>query len=452
MKKKLVSLLLCMGLMTGLIACGEEKGQAVTDYEVTYENGYNGTISFMHFSTEEEAASNGGSEGFRKCIDEWRTANPEITLIEEVLPNEEYKTQVSYYAAADELPDVFLLQGQSASTWVKDGLVLDITEFIKDSEYADIYNMDFLVPFTVNNAYYAFPALSGGTCTVVVYDKKLWAEAGFEAFPQTWADVESTQSFFSKKGISTIAFGNSGMWQMNSDFVSTFAYQYTGPEWFAKIMDGTGDFVDEDFVASLMKTQYLFRESGIFNKNFNEISNEEARELFANGEAASFIGGNWDVSYLFSALSDEQKENIGFAVLPKADDAQNYRHYQNNGLGYGVAINSKVASDPEKLEACVKLAKYLTGPAYADYVGEKYALGGFCGGDIDLSSFDELTKEFYEYSYVANDSCEIFDSYVDEKVWNVFNEGLFDMTNGELDPGSVAILTQEEYSNYLLGK
>ena len=51
-------------------------------------------------------------------------------------------------------------------------------------------------------------------------------------FPSTWEDVEKASEYFNGKGITTVAFGNGGKWQANSDFLSTLGNRYTGPDWF----------------------------------------------------------------------------------------------------------------------------------------------------------------------------------------------------------------------------
>ena len=94
----------------------------------------------MHFSTSEESEGNGGSDGFRTTIAAWKEAHPDITLTENVLANAEYKTQVATLAAADNLPDVFLLQGMNTIAWANQGLVMDMTDIIKASPYYDAYN------------------------------------------------------------------------------------------------------------------------------------------------------------------------------------------------------------------------------------------------------------------------------------------------------------------------
>jgi multiple sugar transport system substrate-binding protein/raffinose/stachyose/melibiose transport system substrate-binding protein len=412
---------------------------------------YTGEITYMHFSTSEEAEGNGGSDGHRTMIAEWEAEHPDITLTQEVLANGDYKTQIATYAAADDLPDVFLLQGMNTISWVEQGLVYDMTDAIANSPYADSYNMDYLVPFTVDGEYYGLPILTGGTCTVIVYDAELWKEAGFDEFPTTWDEIEEAQKYFDTIGIKALGFGNQGQWNLNSDFVSCLGYQYTGTDWFSDILAGTGNasFEDPEFIAALTETQYLFKDAGIFNEDFNAISNEDAREYYIAGDVAAYICGNWDCDYIRVNLDDEKLANTKFAVLPKADDATQYEKYQNIGLGYAFAINAKVADDPDKLAACIDLGYKLTGPDFAAYVGENYALGGFCAGDFDLSGFSQFQQDFYNYQYVDNKGCEIYDSYVDGSVWGVLNTEMQDMVNGTTDPATVAADTQAAYEAWL---
>ena len=50
----------------------------------------------------------------------------------------------------------------------------------------------------------------------MIYDKAMWKDAGFDAFPTTWEDVEKASEYFNEQGITTVAFGNGGKWQANS--------------------------------------------------------------------------------------------------------------------------------------------------------------------------------------------------------------------------------------------
>lgn len=446
--KKFLALLVTVAIMA--IACTAFAATPVASTELAYK----GELEIMHFSTSEESEGNGGSDGFRTTLAAWKEAHPDITLTENVLANAEYKTQIATLAAAGNLPDVFLLQGMNTIAWADQGLVLDLTDTIKASPYYADYNTAYFTPFTSNGKLYGYPVLTGGTCTVVIYDKAMWKEAGYDTFPKTWAEVEEATKYFGDKGIYTIAFGNGGQWQLNSDFVSTLGNRYTGPEWFASLIaKGGAKFTDPEFVACLKETKRLFADTKIFNPDFNAVTNEDAREYYISGDAAAFIGGNWDESYIAQALKDSNEEkfnNIGFAVLPQPADATKAPNSQNIGLGYAVAINPKVAEDPDKLAAAIDLAQELTGPAFSSYVAENYALGGLTKvSDVDLSKFDAVTAAFYNWSYVDTETCEIYDSYISSAVWSVLNTEMQAMLNGEIEPEKVAEDTQKAYEeNY----
>ena len=450
MKKKQV---LSTVLATEMIASLGVTASAATDVAAN-ELAYKGELEIMHYSTSEESEGNGGSDGFRTVLAAWDEAHPDITLNQNVLANAEYKTQIATLAAAGDLPDVFLLQGMNTKDWAKQGLIMDLTDTIKASPYYNDYVQNYFTPFTDGDSVYGYPVLTGGTCTVVIYDKAMWKEAGYDAFPTTWEDVEKAAEYFNGQGITTVAFGNGGKWQANSDFLSTLGNRYTGPDWFLSLINKDGAaFTDEAFVKALKETQHLFNETDIFNEDFNAVTNEDAREYYISGDAAAFIGGNWDESYIWATLkeSDEEKwNNMGFAVLPQPADATEAPNSQNIGLGYAVAINSKLADDPDKLAAAIDLAQEVTGPAFASYVAENYALGRLTKvGDVDLSQFDQITQDFYNYSYVDTEPCEIYDSYITNAVWDVLNTDLQSMMNGEIAPEDVAANAQKAYEeNY----
>lgn len=433
----------------GSILSEAGKDASMIDFSDAPELAYKGEITVMHYSTSEESAGNGGSDGFRTILDFWNKAYPDIEIVQSVLANDDYKTQVAVLAGANDLPDVFLTQGMNTKTWAEQDIIMDMTQIIADSPYADMYNNDMFYPFTYQDKIYGLPALTAGTCTVIVYDQLKWTEAGFGTFPETWEGIKTADAYFDGQGIDTIAFGNGSKWQANSCFVSTLGDRFTGPDWFYSLIEKTGaSFKDQSFVDALTYTQELFQ-SGIFNVDFNSITNEDAREYYIAGDAAAVIGGNWDVSYIQSALEGTELLNTTkFAVLPQPENATASTNTQNIGLGYAMSINTKLESDPDKLAAATNLIYEITGEKYANFVGSNYALSGLTQvEDVDLSAFDQYTQDFYNYSYLDTDSAEIYDSYLSGAVWDVFNSDLQSMLNGDITPEEVASNAQIAYES-----
>lgn len=284
MKKKFLGLLLSVTVL--LAGCGGSSGDsAYQDFGISSAaNGdiaYTGELEIMHYSTSEESEGNGGSDGFRTVLAKWEEAHPGISLSQNVLANAEYKTQIATLAAADDLPDVFFLQGMNTIDWAKQGLIYDLTDDIKSSPYAADYNETYFNPFMYKDRIYGYPALTGGTCTVVIYDKAMWKDAGYDAFPETWEEVEKAAEYFNAQGIIPVAFGNGGKWQANSCFLSTLGNRYTGPEWFLSLVSKEGAaFTDPEFVSALTEMQRLFTQTSIFNVDFNAVTNEDAGVLY----------------------------------------------------------------------------------------------------------------------------------------------------------------------------
>ena len=130
-------------------------------------------------------------------------------------------------------------------------------------------------------------------------------------------------------------------------------------------------------------------------------------------------------------------------------------HYMAGGHVDAV-VNALIASSragmniPFEMAAAIDLAQEVTGPAFARYVAENYALSGLTKtDDVDLSKFDQITQDFYNYSYVDTTKCEIYDSYINSAVWDVLNTDLQTMMNGEMTPEEVAENAQKAYEeNY----
>ena len=485
MKKKALGILLTVAMTATMLAgCGgdsgsttsdggstsstDNSGSSSTDNNTTADStdtssadtesgdglAYTGTLTLMHYSTSEESQGNGSSDGIRTMIAEWDAAHPDITLEQNVLSSDDFKTQIATLAAANDLPDVFMLQGMNTASWAAQGLVLDLTDIAAASPDSANYNTDFFGPFTTSDGkIYALPTVSGGTCTVVMYDKRVWGDT----FPSTWDEVEAKAADIIANGQTPIAFGNGGQWQANSCFLSSLGDRYTGEDWFWSLVNKEGAaFTDPEFVAALAETQRLFTQTDLFNKDFNVVSNEDAREYYIAGTAAAFIGGNWDTSYIGTTLKeagDELYENTGFAVLPQSSDATHQRNSQNNGFGFGVAINAKLADDPDKLAAAVDLAYKLAGADFAEYVASNYGLGALVkASDVDWSGFDQFDIDFYNFTFVDNSSSPIYDSFIDGAVWGVLNQDIQAMLNGSMDPDTVAANAQAAYEENYLNK
>ncbi|MFT3985865.1 MAG: extracellular solute-binding protein [Lachnospiraceae bacterium] len=474
MKRKVLSLILAAAMITVSFAgCGTkgeetaqdaateapapseetvaepEEGDDTAEAADSASEAYEGELTIMHFSTEEEAKGNPGADGFRKMVSEWEESHPDITLNQSILANTEYKTQIATLAANDDLPDIYVLQGMDTVRWGADGLALDLTDVVANSPDSAKYKSELFSAFTSDGKIYGIPALTGGTCTAIIYDSKLWAEAGFDTFPTTWEDVVKAKEFFDGKGITVMGFANGDQWQANSTFLTCVGNRFTGMDWFSSLVANSGSkFTDQSFVDALTFMQDIFA-SGIFNKDFNAIDHYTAREYYISGDCAAYIGGNWDMTYIGTTLAESNPElfaNSKLAVFPQPEGATADTNTQANGLGYALAINPRVAEDPAKLAAAVDFLYKTTGADFADYVSSNYAVSGLTAPDsVDLSKFDQLTQDLYNFTNVDYKSSQIYDSFISGALWGALNTDLQSMLNGDITPEQVAENAQAAY-------
>ena len=434
--KTLVCLLLAVSLaLTGAAALASAP---VAPTALAYE----GPLSMMHFAAPETAEDDGGAESFRVTLAAWKVAHPGITVEETVLSAEDCGALLRDCGGADSLPDVFLIHAGDAAAWAAEGLAMDLTDILQASPYRESYRSACFLPFTAGDGMYGFPALAGGTCTVVIYDRELWAEAGFGSFPAGWDEVGRAAEYFSGKGIDTIAFGG-GEERSVSGLISTLASRYTGAEWFTGLASGSGAaLTDTAFVRALTTAQQLFTGTGIFNEDFAVITGEDACEYFLAGDAAAMIGSTRDAASVRQALADDGDERlgrIGFAVLPQPADAVGMADSQSGSLSWAVALRPGLAEDPDKLNAAVDLAQELTGPAFSGYAAEHFALAGLTDpGEADLSRADAAAAAFYRWFCEDSTLCGSLDTCLPPEAWDALYAGVVSVLCGEMQPAQAA--------------
>ena len=443
MKKQII----CVSLAASMAAAmGVYGAVPVAETELSYK----GNISICMYTVPEDAEDFGGCDAANAVIEEWNEAHPDIALEKNIFTEDEYDREIAALAEENALPDIFLLSGINTEDWAEKELILDLTDYIRKSPYNSDYEGTYFIPFRADGKAYGYPALTCSTGTVVIYDKALWQEAGFENFPGTWKDVLTAAEYFNQQGIDTIAFGNADPYMAVRSFFSVLGNRYTGSDWFRSLVEhGGAAFTGGDFIKALDEMKYLFTEEKIFNDDFGMVTNEQAREFYITGNAAAYIGSSSDEAYVWEALQEvdpEKYENMGFASLPQPINAAKAPTSQNMSLDYAFAVNPAVADDPDKLAAAVDLVQEATGPAFSSLAAERYALSGLTApGDADLSSFDRITQDFFKWSYIDTEKCPTYDTYIDSNIWRTLAADLQALLSGRLTPEEAASDVQAVY-------
>lgn len=397
-------------------------------------------ISFMNLWAKDKAENI--STSVREALADFQKNNTDIIIEEEAIGDQTaYYTKIKTLAASNELPDIFICKGSELGMFAKNQAVAPLDEILDaDAAWKEGYVTSAFDDLTSDGKIYAVPYSMLST-HVIYYNKQILADAGVQAFPETWADFKTMMDKIKAKGIVPIALGNKEQWVAESCILSTLGDRFTGPDWFNSIKDGKGaKFTDPDFIKSLAALQELGK-AGAFNKDMNSINNDQQKTLYFNGKAAMFMEGSWAIGAVMAG-PEEIAGNTEVAVLPSVDGGKGEPRSMSGGAGSGFA--SGVKGFATKKEAVAKVLKAISGPEYAKSIAEKGEPTAYKVADYDKSKVSPLAVKYAEMASKLKFT-PIYDSYLNPAVVSKMNAGLQELLISTITPEELAKRIQAEY-------
>lgn len=370
--------------------------------------------------------------------------HPEIELKEEMVAHDSYDTKVKTLAAANELPDVFLISSSMVSNFVDNGLLAPVNDMLDaDKEWKDGYLGGTLDNYTVDGKIYGLPN-SAGPSSIIYYNKALFAKAGITEFPKDWTGFMDAINKLKSAGITPIALGNKGKWVAQSCIISTLADRITGTDWFYSLKNKKGaKFTDPEFVEALTKLQDLAK-AGAFNSDMNSIDNNQQRTLYYNGKAAMFIEGGWAINGIDTDAPQEIKDNTELALIPAVEGGKGAPTAVSGGPGYAYSVNANLSED--KKEAVSLLLKTMTGKEEANIAASH--------GDVPTTKTDNFDKSkltpllLKEFDMVnTSQYVPIYDSHLSPAIIESINSGLQELLIQATTPQKLAEKLQKDYES-----
>ncbi|MFB7110271.1 extracellular solute-binding protein [Streptomyces sp. NPDC056190] len=300
MKRKLVAAIGIAGMMVSIAACGggkdDDGGKAKTG-----KDGYAGqtlTVWVMDGSSPDQwqkdvaAAFEAKTKAKVKFeIQQWDGIQQKLTtaLSEENPPDvfEVGNTQTPAYAKTGGLADLADLKSSIGGDW---------TESLNNSSVFD--GKQYAAPWYFANR-------------VVLYNKKLWADAGIKDTPKTrdefYADLKKVGD---KTGAEPIYLPGQNWYH----FVGLVVGE--GGELVKKDGDKYVSNLADPKVAAAMETYKKFQALSKAPKDKDE-ANPQQGEVFAKGKVGAFIGMGWEAGIAIKANPKIEKE-IGYFTIPGA--------------------------------------------------------------------------------------------------------------------------------------
>jgi multiple sugar transport system substrate-binding protein len=326
---------------------------------------------------------------FEQILEEFRAANPDITLNYEPVPAE-YPTKLQTDVAAGTVADVFYLDSMPAPDFMVNGVLLELDSYMADAGVsADDFYPGLISAFQMNGKTYGLP--KDWSSLAMVYNTQALTDAGVANPPTNWDELRAAGEALRANA------GDEARICIPAGFDRYLAFHYAaGGEIISE--DGSTIAIDTPEAATALDFYYGLYRDGLATTPA-DAGAEWPGDAFAKNLADIVFEGNWMFPFL-----DQNAPDKAFAVaeLPQGPAGpgtpaftQAYSIFNGSEnpdaawvlasylsgvdgvramLPFGLAIPPLPALEVEYLEYWPDRAPYLASGEYA--TGVQYGPGG----------------------------------------------------------------------------
>lgn len=327
MKKKLVTVLLMITVLTGMVAatgCGNSSGK-------------DGKIHINLVQYKPEAV-----KAFEKMEEEFNATHDDIVL--EIESPNDAMTVLKTRFIKEDVPDIIGIGGDvNFSSFIDSDMLMDISDFEGISDIKPAYlkiakNLEY-VP---EEGVYSVPYVANAAG--ILYNKDMFDEYNWD-IPTTWDEFMALCDEIQASGIQPLYFGFKDTWTCLAPW-NSLAVDLAPADVCQQVNRGETTFSDEYREVSEKMLELLpYGPEDPYAYNYND-----ACTAFANGESAMYTIGNYAVPQIQSVNPDM---NIDSFVMPGNNNAD------ENILNSGIDLQFCVTNDCENKEAAYEVLRYL---------------------------------------------------------------------------------------------
>ena len=386
-----------------------------------------------------EHSTTEGQNYLEKSFALYKKYQPDITVEYEYIPNDQYQTWLQTQLMGGTAPELFLVRHAWGQQYLRDGTVIDLTDYLENETNPYYNNQNWLSTFQesvivqvldLTNGKYASVPTNGVLCKLF-YNIDLFKKVGLEKPPATFEELLDACKKLQDNNIMPMVVGmkvseGGGFHWYERFFMDPLATQFvdeldlndTGLIEVNEIARG----VDKDIInitKSPWKDIYpLIKElSQYWHPGYNAMDNAEAREQFLRGNVAMIF----DVGTYAKNFHDNPDLGFEFGItefptLTKESHPQSSEiAYEIGGAPQGnICIPSNI-SDETKLKAAIDFLKFKTGIEDATlYVEECWGVIPLKG--ITIKSDNPLLKALQFKNGVS--PLKLYETYFDRKFWD----------------------------------
>ena len=249
-------------------------------------------------------------KAFEDIVAKFQAANPDIDVTLNTTEHEAFKTAIRTILAADKGPDVATwFAGNRMAGFVADGLFADISD-VWASEGWDSSMASTMPSVSFNGKQYAVPY---SYYQWGIYYRKDIYEANGISIPKTYDEFLDNCKKLKAKGIASVAIGTKYLWTAAGwfDYINM---RTNGLDYHINLMLGKTKYTDQG-VVNTFKNWARAIDAGCFMDDHQNYSWQEAQPPLINGEAASYLIGN----FIVNNLPEETQAQLDFYQFPPID-------------------------------------------------------------------------------------------------------------------------------------
>jgi len=326
--KKIVALILTAIMTTGVLAgCGSTASTSSTSSTTPAAN-ENVVVTLGCW---------GSSPAETKLLDDqiqaYQNDNPKVT-IKKIVAVGDYGQQLQTKIASKTAPDVFYLDVNLASAYIKKGVLAPIDEYLDKADLAD-FQPNLLKSYQKDGKTYGLP--KDYNTLGLFYDKTMLDAAGVQV-PTTWAELTAAAQKLTKGKVVGLA--------LPDDAARFIPFLYQGGLEAMADKDGKPTFNTPEAAKGLAVYYDLLKKG--YAKTPKDLGDDWSGASFTKGHAAMVIEGGWLIP---SIKESAPNLKYGIAKLPKGD--------KEGDIAFTLAY--VMNKDSKNKKAASEVLKYLTG-------------------------------------------------------------------------------------------
>ncbi|NED97854.1 extracellular solute-binding protein [Phytoactinopolyspora alkaliphila] len=285
-------------------------------------------------------------------VEGFESENPDVNVEVQLAPYEDHVTALRTQLRAGEGPDVFVVEPGAMFHQFRQYTV-PIDAFATASsgdDWAAGYRPEALDRARADDATFGLP-LGYGIAGFLWVNQTILDDVGVDA-PSSYDDLVETSEQIVDAGYQPIALGAQDAW-MNIDYFMAIANGIDSDALYAAL-EGEGSWTSEPLVDAFSGFQRMFDDGVIQAGAAGATTYNTTYDMFANGQAAFFANGSWNLDMFVNSLDEVGSFEIDVVPFPVPGTDQ---LAPVTGDVTGIIVVNK---DSDNQAAAFRLAEYMS--------------------------------------------------------------------------------------------